>query len=93
MAVACKNYTIRMINSISIDTLLELIENDPEDHGQKEIAKMFLEAMENWPAYNQTEIPAFIKQLKEYFGTPLIIEKIAAKKFDGSNAWQWKPAL
>jgi hypothetical protein len=44
--------------------------------------------MNDWPTFDQKEIGEFIKELKDYFGTPLTIEKITAKKFDGKNAWQ-----
>lgn len=44
--------------------------------------------MNDWPTYDQKEITEFIKELKDYFGTPLTIEKITSKKFDGHNTWQ-----
>lgn len=74
------------INTYSI--LFDLVETDVKDHKQKEIATLFLNAMNDWPTYNQIKIIDFIKELKDYFGTPLTIEKISAKKFDGQNAWQ-----
>jgi hypothetical protein len=69
-------------------TLYDLVDIDSKDHKQKEIATLFLNAMNDWPTYNQKEIADFVKDLKDYFGTPLTIEKISAKKFDGQNAWQ-----
>lgn len=69
-------------------TLYDLVDIDTKYHKQKDIATLFLNAMNDWPTYNQKEIADFIKELKEYFGTPLTIEKIAAKEFDGQNAWQ-----
>lgn len=74
------------INTYS--TLFDLVETDTKDHKQKEIATLFLNAMNDWPTYNQKEIADFVKELKDYFGNPLTIEKISAKKFDGQNAWQ-----
>ena len=47
--------------------------------------------MNDWPTFNQTEISAFIKELKEYFGSPLTLEKIDAKKLninDDVNVWR-----
>lgn len=44
--------------------------------------------MNDWPTYNQKEIADFVKEIKDYFGTPLMIETISAKKFDGQNVWQ-----
>lgn len=69
-------------------TLYDLVDIDAKDHKQKDIATLFLDAMNDWPTYNQKEIADFIRELKDYFGTPLTIEKISAKKFDGQNAWQ-----
>ncbi len=74
------------INTYS--TLFDLVETDAKDHKQKEIATLFLNAMNDWPTYDQKEIADFIKELKDYFGNPLTIEKISAKKFEGQNAWQ-----
>lgn len=68
--------------------LYDLVDIDTQDHKQKDIAALFLSAMNDWPTYNQKEIAYFIKELKDYFGTPLTIEKIASKEFDGQNAWQ-----
>ena len=74
------------INTYS--TLFNLVDTDTKDHKQKEIATLFLRAMNDWPTYNQKEIADFVKELKDYFGTPLTIEKITTKEFDGQNAWQ-----
>ncbi len=72
----------------SIFTLGNLIALDPKDHKLKDIAVLFLNGMRDWPTYNQTDISDFIKELKEYFGTPLTIERIENIKFNGQNAWQ-----
>ena len=69
-------------------TLWSLVDIDTKDHKLKDIATLFLNAMTDWPTYNQTDIQDFIEELKEYFSTPLTVEKIANKKFDGQNAWQ-----
>jgi hypothetical protein len=65
-----------------------LIDIDRKDHKLKDIATLFLNAMNDWPTNNQTNITDFIREFKEYFGSPLTIEKIDAKKFNGQNAWQ-----
>ena len=44
--------------------------------------------MNDWPTQDQHKIADFDKELKEYFGSPLTIEKIHLKKFNGKNAWQ-----
>jgi hypothetical protein len=69
-------------------TLYNLVDIDKKNHKLKELAELFLNAMTDWPNYNQTEIVEFITELKDYFGTPLTIEKIANKQFNGGNAWQ-----
>ena len=80
-----------MENKITSYSLLwSLVEIDVKNHTLKDIATLFLTAMNDWPTYNQTEIKDFIKELKEHFGTPLTIEKLDAKKFNGKNAWQFE---
>jgi len=69
-------------------TLWSLVDLDQTDHKLKEITVLFLNAMNDWPTYDQHKIADFIKELKEYFGSPLTIEKIDARKFNGQNAWQ-----
>jgi hypothetical protein len=69
-------------------TLYDLVDIDKKDHKLKDISTLFLNAMNDWPTFDQKEINEFIKELKDYFGTPLTIEKITARKFDGQNAWQ-----
>ena len=73
---------------MTIDVLLDLVDRDIPGSRYKEIASLFLDSMENWPTCDQVEISSFIKELKGYFGTPLSIESISAKKFNGRNAWQ-----
>ena len=78
-----------MDNTITTSsTLQNLVDIDTKDHKQKDIATLFLNAMNDWDTYNQTEIADFIIELKQYFGTPLTFDKIAKWKFDGHNAWK-----
>jgi hypothetical protein len=63
-------------------TLCNLVDIDQKDHKLKDIATLFINAMNDWPTYNQTDIQEFIKELKAYFGSPLTIEKIDNKKLD-----------
>lgn len=44
--------------------------------------------MNNWPTLNQSNIFDFIDELKNYFGTPITIEKINSIAFNGENSWQ-----
>jgi len=69
-------------------TLWNLVDIDKKDHKLKDIGTLFLNAMNDWQTYNQTDIQDFIKEFKAYFGSPLTIEKIDKRKFDGQNAWQ-----
>ncbi len=69
-------------------TLWRLVGIDQTDHKLKDIATLFLNAMNDWPTQDQHKIVAFVKELKEYFGTPLTIEKIYARKFNKNNTWQ-----
>lgn len=69
-------------------TLWSLVDLDQTDHKLKEIATLFLNAMNDWPTQDQDKIADFVHELKEYFGSPLTIEKIDARKFNGQNAWQ-----
>jgi len=70
------------------DTLWSLVDLDAEEHKVKDLATLFLNAMNDWPTMNQTLIAEFIGELKTFFGTPLTIEKLSANKFNGQNAWQ-----
>lgn len=65
-----------------------MVDLDQTDHKLKEIAILFLSAMNDWPTRDQHEIADFVQELKDYFGFPLTIEKIDARKFNGQNAWQ-----
>lgn len=78
-----------MDNTITTySTLRNLVEIDINDHKQKDIATLFLNAMNDWNTFNQTEITDFISELKNYFGRPLTIDNINKKKLDGQNAWK-----
>lgn len=78
-----------MYNEITTySTLYDLVDLDTKDHKLKDISTLFLCAMTDWPTFDQMEIDQFVKELKDYFGNPLTIEKITARKFDGQNAWQ-----
>ncbi len=46
--------------------------------------------MNDWPTFNRTNIQSFIKELKDFFGSPLLIENIDRKKTDfksGQSVW------
>lgn len=73
---------------ITYSKLLGFVEVDQIDHEIKELAILFLTAMNNWPTQNQDKIGDFVTELKTYFGFPLTIQKIEEKTFNGQNAWQ-----
>lgn len=68
--------------------LYDLVENDTKNSKLKEIAELFLNAMNDWPTYNLEEIDKFILEIKEYFGNPLTLDKISSKKILNENAWK-----
>lgn len=77
-----------MINKIeTYSTLWNLIDIDRSDHKLKDIATLFLEAMNDWPTQGQIKISDFVDELKQYFGSPLTVEKINGIIFTGENAW------
>jgi len=63
-------------------TLYNLVELDESIHKVKDLAHLFLNAMNDWPTYNQKNIADFVRELKEYFGSPLTVEKIDSKKLN-----------
>ncbi|MEO7213121.1 hypothetical protein [Mucilaginibacter sp.] len=74
---------------IETNSALEnLVNLDLENHKLKDIAVLFLKAMNDWPTPNQYIIADFVTEFKGYFGSPLSIKKIDSKGFDGQNAWQ-----
>lgn len=74
------------------DTLWNLVDLDPKEHLIKDISKLFLEAMYDWPTRNPESISRFISELVSCFDEPLTYERIEAKSLHGLNgslsAWQ-----
>ena len=75
-------------NIITYSTFWNLVDIDTNDHKLKVIATLFLDAMNDWPTTNQTDIRDFAKELKDYFGSPLTVQTIESKKHNGQNSWQ-----
>lgn len=69
-------------------TLWNLVEADENDNELKDMARLLLEAMDDWPGAGQNSIANFLNELKGFFGHALTIKLIRAKKLDGYNAWQ-----
>jgi hypothetical protein len=68
-------------------TLERLVDLDTRDHKIKDIAILLLAAMNDWKPCKEN-ISEFTNDLKQYFGTPLTINSISNRKFDGQNAWK-----
>jgi hypothetical protein len=85
-------YPMKLDNSslTTIDELYDLVDSDESDHKLKDIARLFLEASNDWPTSNQTLISEFVQELKQYFGTPLTKKKILEKTFDHSTNNVWR---
>ena len=78
-----------MDNTITTySTLWKLVDIDINDHKQKDITSLFLNAMNDWDTFNLTKIADFTNELKDYFGRPLTIDNINKKELDGQNAWK-----
>jgi hypothetical protein len=69
-------------------TLENFVDHDESDHINKDLAYLFLGAMNDWPTTGLTNIQEFILEVENYFGNPLTIDKISKKEFNGENAWQ-----
>ncbi len=73
---------------LTYSTLSDLVHNDTKEHKLKDIATLFLMAMNDWPTRNQTKIADFVQEIEHYFGTPLTIQKLNNSSPNGQNAWQ-----
>lgn len=76
---------------ITYGTLWRLVELDTKVHKTKELAELFLNAMNDYPTYNQNVIAEFVVDLKNYFGSPLTVNAIDNKNQDlkkEHNVWQ-----
>ncbi|HYV93508.1 MAG TPA: hypothetical protein VE978_17170 [Chitinophagales bacterium] len=72
-------------------TLYRLVDLDTKVHKVKDLAVLFLKAMNDWPPFkNQDEIAGFVTELKNYFGSPLTVKNIAnqIKALTEFNSWR-----
>ena len=82
-------HNVTMDNKIeTYSTFWNLVDLDKSNHKLKDMAILFLNAMNDWPTQNQYKIQDFVNEIIEYFGSPLTIEKIEAKKVSAQNSWQ-----
>ncbi len=71
--------------------LEEAIDKDGEVHNIKKMAKLLINAINDWPTFNQTRIESFLEELKDYYGYPITPERIRNKKVNldkNHNAWR-----
>jgi len=78
------------INIENIQHLIDLVNNDPNDHPLKKMGLLFAAAMNDWPTHNQTNINEFIQELQNYFGTPITKDVILNKATSLSNDDAWR---
>lgn len=82
-----------MLNQTPLTTIHQLetlIAIDPAAHPLKEMASLFVGAMNDWDTEDQTSIAEFIEEIKDFFGAPLTIDAINNKPIDIANNSAWK---
>ncbi|WP_286848482.1 hypothetical protein, partial [Sphingobacterium sp. UBA7253] len=67
------------INIENIQQLIDLVNNNYNDHPLKNMGVLFAAAMNDWPTQNQTNINEFVQELQNYFGTPITKDVILNK--------------
>ncbi len=80
-----------IINIETIEDLQNAVDGDAINHTIKDLAELFINAMNDWPTFNQTKICDFVMELKDFYGNPLTLEKIDNKKLELSpehNVWR-----
>jgi hypothetical protein len=74
----------------SSNILYNLVQLDQADHLHRQMASLFLQAMQDWPTPNQNRIDAFLAEATNYFGSPISEDKLKhAPLFDSKNS-VWK---
>jgi len=75
---------------LKIQQLIDLVNNDPNDHPLKKMGLLFATAMNDWPTQDLTNINEFVQELRYYFGTPLTKESILTKTTSLSDKDAWR---
>lgn len=78
------------INIENIQQLIDLVNNDANDHLLKKMGLLFVDAMNDWPTHNLNNINKFVQELHNYFGAPLTKESILAKTTSLSDKDAWR---
>jgi NTP pyrophosphatase (non-canonical NTP hydrolase) len=76
---------------MTVDELVDAVDKDEKSHLIRELAELLLAAMNDWPSFDETEIKNFVEELKEFFGSPLTVERINSKPLNlgvQHNAWR-----
>ncbi len=63
------NFIDREITTFKM--LENIVDFDIGNHNFRELAKLFLTAMNDWPTSNQTEISEFTVELRKFIGSPI----------------------
>jgi hypothetical protein len=74
----------------TLRTFENIVDFENENPRIKQLAELFLTAMNDWPSYNQTEISEFTTELRKFIGSPITLNKIEAKSKTNilNNAWK-----
>jgi hypothetical protein len=82
-----------MLNQTPLTTIHQLetlIAIDPAEHPIKQIASLFVRAMNDWDTEDQISIAEFTKEVKDFFGVPITTAKINSKPVNLSKNSAWK---
>lgn len=72
---------------------MHLIAIEEADHALKEIARLFVDAMVNWPTDNRVHIGRCVQEFKAYFGDPFTFDqdgRIRVVEGATSADWAWR---
>ena len=88
LAASLPNSMDRQITTLR--TFENIVDFENENPRIKQLAELFLTAMNDWPSYNQTEISEFTTELRKFIGSPITLNKIEAKSKTNilNNAWK-----
>ena len=70
---------------MTFDDLQEAIDRDTSNDKIKDLAALFLNAMNDWPTFDQERLTEFVKELKGFYGDPLRLNEIDNKNRDLMN--------
>ena len=79
------------IDILTLEDLRDAVRQDANDRPVKELAKLFITAMNDWPGEQLKHIEVFVRELKAYYGEPLTVPLILSKKHEfGRNLNSWR---